>query len=149
MAPPNRAAMKPEPKIRFAIEAELTELAPASERIRRFLTEHGVDGDAIFAIETVIEEIATNAIKYGFGASRKGRIILEVTAAATRAELVIEDNGAAFDSTEAPDPDVDRPLEDMPVGGLGIHLVRSMTDGFVYRRVNDHNQVRVWVHRKK
>jgi hypothetical protein len=26
---------------------------------------------------------------------------------------------------------------------LGIHLVRSMPDGFVYRRVNDHNQVRV------
>jgi anti-sigma regulatory factor (Ser/Thr protein kinase) len=62
--------------------------------------------------------------------------------------LLIEDNGAAFDPTEAPDPEVNRSLEDMPIGGLGIHLVRELTDGFDYQRINDCNQVRVWVQRE-
>jgi anti-sigma regulatory factor (Ser/Thr protein kinase) len=148
MAPLDRAAMQPEPQIQFSFEAELAALGPASERIRCFLTEHGIGQDAIFAIETVIEEIATNAIKYGFGASRKGRITLKATATATRAELVIEDDGAAFDPTAAPDPDVHRALEEMPIGGLGIHLVRALTDGFHYERVEDRNHVHVWVNRK-
>lgn len=148
MAQPESAGEQPEPQIQFAIDAELAALAPASERVRCFLAERGVDADAIFALETVIEEIATNAIKYGFGASQKGKITLKVTAETTRAKLEIEDDGAAFDPTKAPDPDVCRALEEMPVGGLGIHLVRSVTDGFDYCRVGHRNQVRVWVKRK-
>jgi anti-sigma regulatory factor (Ser/Thr protein kinase) len=151
MATPDREATHPESgaRIRFAIEAALEELAPASARIREFLSEHGVDRPAIFAIETAIEELATNAIKYAFCPSQKAEITLEAAATPTRAEFIIEDNGRAFDPTEAPDPQVDRPLEDMPIGGLGIHLVRALTDGFDYRRINDRNQVRVWVQLKR
>jgi anti-sigma regulatory factor (Ser/Thr protein kinase) len=108
MATPNRDAMKPEPKarIQFAIEPALNELAPAAARIRDFLSGHGVDNTAIFAIETAIEELATNAIKYAFRSTEAGKIIIEACATATRAELLIEDNGAAFDPTEVPDPQV-------------------------------------------
>lgn len=153
MESPDRAAMQSEAKLSLAIKAELIALAPAADRIRAFLNEHHVDGDAIYAIEMVIEEIATNTIKYGFGNYRfvspaKGNIVLTAIASATRAELTIEDDGPPFDPTQAPDPIVHRELEDMPVGGLGIHLVRALTNGFEYRRVNHRNQVRVWVDRK-
>lgn len=150
MATPDREAMQTEPesRIRFTIEPVLTALAPAAERIRLFLSGHGVDNTAIFAIEMVIEEIATNAIKYSLRPPHKGEITIEAGVTAARAELMIEDNGEAFDPTEAPDPEVNRALEDMPIGGLGIHLVRELTDGFEYQRINDRNQVRVWVKRQ-
>src|SRR5688572_3091151 len=150
MATPNREAMemKPESRIRFTIEPALNRLAPASERVRAFLDGHGVDRAAIFAIEMVIEEIATNAIKYAFRSNHQGEITIEASATPTRAELIIEDNGNAFDPTTAPDPQVNRALEEMPIGGLGIHLVRELTDGFEYERVNDRNCVRVWVKRE-
>jgi anti-sigma regulatory factor (Ser/Thr protein kinase) len=151
MARPDLEAIQPQPvpRIRLSFNAELSELAPASERIRSFLSEHGIDKDALFAIDMVIEEIATNSIKYGFNGMQKGIITMEAAATATHAELVIEDDGRAFNPTEAPDPDVNRPLEEMPIGGLGIHLVRALTDDFDYQRVNDCNRVRVSVHRKK
>jgi len=150
MAKPDRNARKAEPESRlhFEIDASLGELAPASARVRNFLNEHGVDNAAIFAIETAVEELVTNAIKYAFGSCRKGTITIEASATAERAVLVIEDNGEAFDPTEAPVARVNRSLEEMPVGGLGIHLVRELTDGFRYERINDRNQVRVWVLRK-
>lgn len=150
MATPDREAMQTEPesRIRFTIEPDLEELAPAAERIRLFLSGLGVDRTAIFAIEMVVEEIATNAIKYGFRSSQKGEITIEASTTPTRAALTIEDNGDAFDPTEAADPEVNRALEDMPVGGLGIHLVRELTDSFEYERINDRNQVRVWVERE-
>ncbi len=151
---PDRATMQPEPKIQFSIKVDLAALAPTAERIRYFLCEHGVDADAIYAIEIVIEEIATNTIKYGFGnygfvSPAKGNITLTTTVTEARAELLIEDDGPPFDPTQAPDPIQHRDVDEMPVGGLGIHLVRTLTDGFEYKRVNHHNQVRVWVHRKK
>jgi serine/threonine-protein kinase RsbW len=151
MARPDLEAIQPQPvpRIRLSISAELSELAPASERIRSFLSDQGMDKDALFAVDMVIEEIATNSIKYGFRGMQKGTITMEATATATHAELVIEDNGGAFNPTKAPDPDVHRPLEDMPIGGLGIHLVRALTDAFDYQRVNDCNRVSVSVHRKK
>jgi anti-sigma regulatory factor (Ser/Thr protein kinase) len=151
MATPDREAIEPQPdaRIRFAIEAALKELAPASARIRSFFIAHGVDKTAIFAIETVIEELATNAIKYAFHPSTEGRITLEASATTSRAELIIEDNGNPFNPTEAPDPEVNRSLEDMPIGGLGIHLVRELTDGFDYKRINNRNHVHVWVERER
>jgi anti-sigma regulatory factor (Ser/Thr protein kinase) len=150
MAAPDREAMESEPtnRVRFAIDAALRELAPASTRIRLFLSGHGVDKDAIFAIETAMEELATNAIKYAYCQTQIGQIIFEASATTNRAELLIEDDGNPFNPTEVPDPEVNRSLEDMPIGGLGIHLVRELTDGFDYRRSQNRNQVRVWVRRK-
>jgi serine/threonine-protein kinase RsbW len=141
--------MRPVPQLAFSIAADVSELAPAATRLRAFLEQNRVSADAIFAFETVLEEIATNAIKYGCAALRSGRICLTATAAADRTELVIEDEGKAFDPTKAPEPSVNRPLEDMPIGGLGIHLIRSMTDGFEYQRVNQCNRVTVWLKRRE
>lgn len=145
--------MQSEAKLSLAIKAELIALAPAANQIRDFLNQHNVDREAIYAIEMVIEEIATNTIKYGFGnyrfiAPAKGNIVFTAIASPTRAELIIEDDGPPFDPTRTPDPIVHHELEDMPVGGLGIHLVRALTNGFEYRRVDHRNQVRVWVDRK-
>lgn len=150
MATPDREAMKtgPESRIRFKIPPAFSALAPAAARVRLFLDARGVDRTAVFAVEMVIEEIATNAIKYAFHNNHSGEIVIEASATPTRAHLLIEDNGEAFNPTDAPDPDVNRSLEDMPIGGLGIHLVRELTDGFDYQRVDGRNQIRVWVNRE-
>lgn len=150
MATPDRDEMEPQPGacIRLVFEAVLKELAPASEKIRHFLKGIGVDNGAIFAIETAIEELVTNAIKYAYPSARKGSITIEACATPRRAGLLVEDDGEEFNPTEAPVPRIDRPLEEMPIGGLGIHLVRELTDSFAYQRINNCNQVRVWVLRK-
>jgi serine/threonine-protein kinase RsbW len=150
MATPDRDETEPAAGdcIRLEIDAALPELAPASAQIRCFLTERGVDASAIYSIEMAIEELATNAIKYAFPSPRKGSITIEAWATRCRAGLLMEDDGEDFDPTEAPVPKIDRSLEEMPIGGLGIHLIRELTDGFAYQRVNNRNQVRVWVLRE-
>lgn len=137
--------MRTEPQIGFSIDADLASLTYAAGRMRTFLVENGVSQATVFAMETALEEIITNAIKYNSSAHSAGPISLIVTAAEERTELIIEDRGRAFDPTKVASPAVDCDLEDMPIGGLGIHLIRSVMDGFEYQRVNQHNQVRVWV----
>jgi anti-sigma regulatory factor (Ser/Thr protein kinase) len=150
VAKPDRDAKEPEPeaRLRVVIGAAIEELAPASERVRAFLCAQGVDNAAIFAIETAIEELGTNAIKYAFDASGTGTITIEASATAKSARLLMEDDGNPFNPTEAPVPQMARSLEEMPVGGLGIHLVRTLTDGFSYQRINHRNQMMVWILRE-
>jgi anti-sigma regulatory factor (Ser/Thr protein kinase) len=66
-----------------------------------------------------------------------------------RVELLIEDEGKEFDPTSVPEPEMNRPLERMPIGGLGIHLIRELTDGLEYHRRGQINAVRIWIDKKK
>jgi serine/threonine-protein kinase RsbW len=62
---------------------------------------------------------------------------LDVEPAEVRVE--VEDDGRPFNPLEAPDADTTSPLEERPIGALGIHLVRKLTDGLDYKRQADKN----------
>jgi serine/threonine-protein kinase RsbW len=51
----------------------------------------------------------------------------------------VEDDGKPFNPLDAPEPDTNQLLEERPIGGLGIHLVRKNVDELEYRRQKDKN----------
>ena len=57
----------------------------------------------------------------------------------------MEDNAEPFDPRTAPEPDFDRMLVGEKAGGLGVHLVRSLSATLEYERLSDRNHVRVRV----
>ncbi len=57
--------------------------------------------------------------------------------------MEIRDTGAAFDPLSAARPDIDASLDDRPVGGLGIHLVREMMTEVRYSREGQENVLRM------
>ena len=57
--------------------------------------------------------------------------------------LTIEliDDANPFNPLEAETPATDAPLEDRPIGGLGIHLARSVLTSLDYSREGSHNHL--------
>ena len=55
--------------------------------------------------------------------------------------FLLTDNGAPFDPTKASDPDIDAPLGDRPIGGLGIMLIRKIMNEVTYQRINNTNHL--------
>ena len=56
--------------------------------------------------------------------------------------MVIKDHGVAFDPTQHAEVDIDADLDDRQIGGLGIHLVRTIMDTMSYERTaNGYNVV--------
>ena len=46
--------------------------------------------------------------------------------------MEIADNGKPYDPLSAPPPDIDSALDDRPIGGLGVYLVRQLMDDVRY-----------------
>ena len=94
--------------------------------------------DLIFKLHLILEELGLNAMTYG-GASSVRIIISEEADMVT---VEISDDGGAFNPlNDAPQPDVNAALEDRSIGGLGIHLVRTLTNDLSYRREGGRNHL--------
>ncbi len=97
--------------------------------------------DLVFRINLVLEELGLNAIQYG----SKGKtpdIEIVMVSDHEQVTVTISDAGTPFDPlTDAPDPDVDASIEDRPIGGLGVYLVREMMDEAHYKREDGRNHL--------
>jgi anti-sigma regulatory factor (Ser/Thr protein kinase) len=55
----------------------------------------------------------------------------------------VSDDGRPFDPFEVPPPNIDAPIEERRIGGLGVYLVREMMDTLEYKREHDRNILRL------
>src|SRR5262245_45214472 len=88
--------------------------------------------DQHYLMRLVIEEIATNIVKYGYEQGQDGVIQFRYTHDASVLRMVICDRGRPFDPREHPDPDLHDDLATREIGGLGLFLVREAADAITY-----------------
>jgi anti-sigma regulatory factor (Ser/Thr protein kinase) len=118
---------------RLRLPAQLASL----DRFRSFVDQAARAADAgpevLLKIELVLEELLVNHVSHAYGAGqgdsevacfcRPGFFCLEVV-----------DEAAPFDPLQQATPDLTLAPGDRPIGGLGIHMVRSLADEIYYRR---------------
>jgi phosphoserine phosphatase RsbU/P len=118
---------------------DLSEVQRLNQVVTEFAAQHHLPPELVFRVNLVLEEIVTNVISYGYDDSLEHDISVHLSWQDPRIELEIKDDGRPFNPLEASSPEMERPLVERPVGGLGIHLVRSMMDHLDYRREGDKN----------
>lgn len=106
-----------------------------------FASAEAVPEDKRFALEVCVEEIVTNIIKYGYPEGSEGPITINLERSGDRLSIRIEDEGVPFDPTQTEEVDIAQSLEDRPIGGLGIHMVKKMMAEIHYQRVDQRNQL--------
>lgn len=118
--------------------AELSLWAGASELadIRAFVEETGhalgLDEASIYALQLAVDEACTNVIMHAYDA-QEGRIKVRIKAVGDWVEVTIRDWGEAFDPERIPSPDVEAPLEERRLGGMGLFLMHQMMDRVDFR----------------
>jgi anti-sigma regulatory factor (Ser/Thr protein kinase) len=112
--------------------AATTEQIPfISDFIERFMSFAGFDLRKIMEVQLAAEEACTNVAKYAYP-GKDGMIHIVARVTADRLDLIIEDCGVPFDPTAHTVALSQAGPEDRPIGGLGIHLVRSYVDGMFF-----------------
>lgn len=117
-----------------------TALETARLAVLDYLAPFAPSAKAVYAIELVLEEVLTNQIKY---AAAPIEVMLHLEAGL--AVLHFEDGGAAFDPLQAPTPPVPASLDDAPIGGLGLMLVRRFAKTARYERIGERNRLTIGV----
>lgn len=125
--------------ISFDLKNDLAEIARLSETVDEIGRNYGIPAEILYAVNLALDEILTNVISYGYAEPGEQVIRVRLTIAANELVAEIEDEARPFNPLEAPAPEVNAPLQDKPLGGLGIHLARTMTDAMAYRRENGKN----------
>jgi len=126
------------------IKDDLAAAQSASEAASRWLEQRQTPAELRYFANLVIEEIVTNCIKYGYNDTKEH--VIEITLQFSGGSLVITilDDGQPFDPLAAPEPDLHIDPEERPIGGLGLYLLRQMSDRMEYHRDGDKNRLTIW-----
>jgi serine/threonine-protein kinase RsbW len=98
-----------------------------------------LSGKDLFALQIVVEELVTNVIDYGGVPAGEHAVRVDLSAADGELVIRITDRGAEYNPLLREDPDVTLPAEQRPIGGLGVHFCKKLTDAQTYAWVDGQN----------
>ena len=127
------------PSAAVVLVNDKAEIRRIGELAERFGAEQHLSDDDVMAINLVLDELVTNIIEYGYDDDGRHEIRVSLTLEEGTLTVVIDDDARPFDPLQRPAPDLTLPLDERPVGGLGIHIVRSVMDTVDYERRDGHN----------
>jgi serine/threonine-protein kinase RsbW len=128
-----------EGSITVRLPADLREVDRLNRVIRQFGDLHEVPSRVLYAVNLALDEVVTNVVRHAFQDAKEQEVIAHVSATSTEVTTEVSDTGRAFNPLDVPPPNLDAPLSERTLGGLGIHLVRSLMDSIEYRREDGKN----------
>ena len=128
--------------LEIVLRNDLAEIERLASLVEGFCETRDIPLQAAYHLNLVLDELVTNIVSYGYdegAGEREIRIRLQSDIEAVHVE--VEDDGRAFNPLEVPAPDLDASLETRPIGGLGVHFLRTLMDDLCYRRENGRNKL--------
>ena len=136
-------------KVSLNVEASPDALDRINDAVESLSSQEDWPPDLLFTANLVIEELGLNVINHAYH-GHTGEFEIVISSEDDSLTIEIIDSGPPFNMlTDAPIPDVDAPMEDRPIGGLGIHLVKTMMDELDYKRERDKNHLTIVKRRDK
>ena len=123
------------------IKNRLTEIEKVIQRFNAFSDEQGLDVKIRREIKMVFDEMLNNIISYAFRQDKEHEIEIKIELTTNRLTMIISDDGVPFNPFGIKAPDIDLPLDQRKIGGLGLHLVRNVMDEVSYQRKIEKNVV--------
>jgi serine/threonine-protein kinase RsbW len=123
------------------VPATLDSLGTIADYVMAAAASAGLDRRASYRLRLAVDEIATNIIVHGYAnAGHQGVLELRADIDDRTLTIAIDDTGVTYDPRQAPIPDINLPLDQRPIGGLGVYLAMRNVDEFVYEHLGDRNR---------
>jgi len=115
------------------------------EKVMSFITDlcarNSIPPETEYDLNLALDEMITNVAKHAYPEGGEHQFTLQITASPEEFVARLEDDGMEFNPMAHPVPDLDAPLEERKVGGLGIFLVRQIMTTVEYQRVAGKNVI--------
>jgi anti-sigma regulatory factor (Ser/Thr protein kinase) len=120
------------------------EIPRLADLAQRFGDANGLSLDDTMDIRLVLDELVINVIRHGYDLgdplAHEIHVRLELDGNDCLT-MEVDDDARPFDPRTAPEPEFARPVEERRIGGLGVHIVKTIMDTFDYRREHGRNVV--------
>ena len=129
----------------WRMHPENSEISRVNGEVEEWLAGADVPFSGIYLANLTVEELVTNCIKYGYAGidtTDKG-IDVAISIVGGELRIILSDDASPFDPLAQAAPDLSLPIEERPIGGLGIHMLRQMSTGFAYAFENGRNVVTI------
>lgn len=118
------------------------------EKLQLFLEEvseeWSLGPNMTFELNLILEEYVTNLINYGYSDDQEHQISVELELNGRELKIVVVDDAGPFDLTESPEnQEIDKPIDERKIGGLGIHFIKSLSNELIYKSDNGLNRLTV------
>jgi anti-sigma regulatory factor (Ser/Thr protein kinase) len=128
---------------RLEMRNELSEMGRLAPFVEGYASCTDLPSRISFAIQLCLEEAVANIICHGVATGGAIKIAVALDRDQTGVRLCVEDDGGPFDPTRVPRPATPKNLEDAPIGGLGVHLMREFSTQMHYERAAGKNRLRL------
>jgi len=126
--------MNTDENLEVKLPNSLAALAQLHASVEHFCRSRAIHPDIEFKIDLALEEIFTNIVRYGYDDTHAHEIVVRFKGNRDSVRISVEDDGRHFNPLLAPAVNVNAPASERRIGGLGIHLVRSLLDQVRYQR---------------
>ena len=98
------------------------------------------DSKLLTKFNLVVEEIFVNIVSYAYEDNSTNNIVtISIKDNDDKTIITFVDNGKHFNPLIKDDPDISLSVDERPVGGLGIYLVKKMMDNVEYEYKDNKN----------
>lgn len=125
----------------LSIQNDPAELSRVLAELDEFGRVNGVPERTLRAVALALHEHVMNILDHGYEDARPHSISVRFEVRNRALQVEVEDDGRPFNPHEHPPADTRAPLDERPVGGLGVHMMRTLLDEMDYRRVDDRNRL--------
>lgn len=124
---------------KLTLHNDITEVPTLGEFVEQVAEQLGYNMTDSMNMNLALEEAVVNVMNYAYPEGTIGDILIEAATTETQLVFTIKDSGTPFDPTQVEDPDITLSIEDRPIGGLGIFLVKQLMDSVTYNYTDGFN----------
>ena len=119
----------------FVVPGTVESLGPIREFVRSKAAEAGLDKKRAYRLQLAVDEIAANIALHGYEEQGLvGDIEVQAEVGPDRLTITLVDSAIPYDPYSRVMPsDLDAPLQDRAIGGLGVFLAINNVNEFLYR----------------
>ncbi len=118
-----------------------SEIQKIRKEFESFANENQMANDVRRNTKIALDEIISNTIEYGYEKYSGDKIKVNFLIDQTNLVIEIIDNAKIYNILERNDPDISKSIEEKPIGGLGVHLVKSLMNEVKYDCINGKNHL--------
>jgi len=123
---------------------QLAAIPPLQEAFEHYVSQWEGARPLMAKINMALDDLLSNVVQHAFPDDEsEHHIEVRGEVVSDSIVLTITDDGIPFNPLTVEAPDITLPLDKRDIGGLGIHLVKSMFDEVAYHRKVDHNVLTV------